>query len=139
MSVQSASVSPLSSASPTRNLAQRLIRTDGIFTVPTALAFVAFAPRIASLFGAGSAEPLAILGIVFVPYGLWLLYVSRRAVAPRLTRILATANAVWAVATLDIAVSNVFGLSGVGREIMAIQAVVVGLFAVAQFVAARRA
>jgi hypothetical protein len=117
-------------------LLRRTLVTNAAFTGVSALALAAFGPQLAALMGLGSALPLWIAAAAFVPYAVLLALSSRR---PRVLDaiLFVAADAVYVAACAALAVWPGL-LSGLGKELVALSAVVVLAFIAGQWVGLRR-
>jgi hypothetical protein len=117
-------------------LLQRTLVTNAAFTGLSALALAAFGPQLAALMGLGSALPLWIAAAAFVPYAILLAVSARR---PRVLDALlfVIADLAYVAACVGLAVWPGL-LSGMGKELVALSAIVVVFFVVGQWVGLRR-
>jgi hypothetical protein len=117
-------------------LLRRTLVTNAVFTGICALAMAAFAPQLAGLMGLGSGSPLRLAAAAFVPYAVLLALASRR---PRVldAALFVAADAAYVLACLGLALWPGL-LSGMGKELVVLSAVVVAFFIAGQWVGLRR-
>lgn len=117
-------------------LLRRTLVINAVFTGLCALALAAFAPQLAAVMGLDSGTPLRLAAAAFVPYAILLALSSRR---PRVldAALFVAADAAYVLACLALAIWPGL-LSGVGKELVVLSAVVVVLFIAGQWVGLRR-
>lgn len=117
-------------------LLRRTLATNAVFTGISAVALAAFGPQLAALMGLDSALPLWIAAVAFVPYVVLLVLSSRR---PRVRDavLFVIADLAYVAACVGLAVWPGL-LSGVGKELVVLSAIVVVFFVAGQWVGLRR-
>ena len=117
-------------------LLRRTLATNAAFTGASALALAAFGPQLAALMGLGSAVPLWIAAAAFVPYAVLLALSAQR---PRVldATLFVVADLAYIAACLGLAVWPGL-LSGMGKELVVLSAIVVSFFVAGQWVGLRR-
>lgn len=112
---------------------------DALVTGLNAVAYLALNAVLPGVLGAGPTTYLTV-GVILAMVTVGLIAVARSASSLwPLPWLLIVINAVWAVASLVVAVADPFGLTVIGRGWVVAQALVVGAFAVAQLLTCRRA
>jgi hypothetical protein len=117
-------------------LLRRTLVTNAAFTAASALVLAAFGSRLAELMGLGSALPLWIAAAAFLPYALLLARSSRRPTV-RDAVVFVVADLAYVAACIGLAAWPGL-LSGIGRELVVLSAVLVLFFVAGQWVGLRR-
>jgi hypothetical protein len=117
-------------------LLRRTLVVNAVFTGLSALALAAFGPQLAAFMGLASPVPLWVAAAAFVPYALLLALSSRR---PRVLDavLFVIADLAYVAACVGLAVWPGL-LSGMGKELVVLSAVVVLFFVAGQWVGMRR-
>lgn len=117
-------------------LLRRTLATNAAFTGLTAIVMVVFGPQLAKLMGLGSAVPLWIAAAAFVPYAVLLALSARR---PRVVdaALFVIADLAYVAACVGLAAWPGL-LSGMGKELVVLSAVLVLVFVAGQWVGLRR-
>jgi hypothetical protein len=117
-------------------LLRRTLVVNAVFTGASALALAAFGPQLAVLMGLGSALPLWIAAAAFVPYAVLLALAARRPRALDAVLFLAADGAYVAFCVLAAGWPDL--LSGAGKELVVLSALVVLVLIAGQWVGLRR-
>lgn len=104
---------------------------DAVVTGANALAYLVVAGPLADLFGA-DAGTLRALGLFMVGYAVAVALYARSPLSAGLGWTIVAGNAVWVVASLEIAATGAFDLDTAGRVWAVLQAVVVADLALLQ-------
>ncbi|WP_036517240.1 hypothetical protein [Nocardioides sp. J54] len=104
---------------------------DALVTGANALAYLVAAGPITDLLG-GDAGTVRAIGAVLVGYALLVALYTRSRLATGPGWAIVAANAVWVVASLEVALTGALGLDGPGRAWVVVQALVVADLAVLQ-------
>jgi hypothetical protein len=129
---------PLSRRHLTSDLPLAVLRADGVVVAAGGLVLLAGAAPLAEFFGAGGWTLYAALGILFIVYGVSLVWHTlRRPVEPALLLAIALLNTVWVLASVVMLLLDTPDVSSGGRWVIALAAVVVAGFAAVQFAAWR--
>lgn len=127
------------SRAPSRRLLRRIMLVDVCTVTASSIGVIAGARPLASFMGVPSALPLAITGVVFLPYA-YVLY--RGAVAEPVDRRVAGAavvlNLAWVAGSAWVLAAGAPALTSGGRLLVAEVAVLVGVLAAVQGYALRR-
>ena len=117
-------------------LLRRTLATNAAFTGLSALVMAVFAPQLAALMGLGSPGPLWIAAVVFVPYAVLLALSARR---PRVldAALFVVADLAYVAACVGLAFWPGL-LSGWGKELVVLSAVLVLFFVAGQWIGLKR-
>ena len=118
-----------------------VLGADGAVCASGGAALLVAATPIDSILGLNAPLGLRVVGALLAPYGLWLAWTAPRLPEARLRallRAIAIGNGAWVLASLAVLLRGVPTLSAAGRWAVAAQAMIVALFASAQFRALRR-
>jgi hypothetical protein len=117
-------------------LLRRTLAINAAFTGLSALALAAFGPQLAALMGLASPMPLWIAAAAFVPYALLLALSSRR---PKVldAGLFVAADLAYVAACVGLAAWPGL-LSGIGKELVVLSALVVLVFVAGQWVGLKR-
>ena len=121
------------------NLLSRVLQANGIFSGLSGMALTFAAGPLASFLGLNSPMILVSIGIVLILYAPTLFYVAAQTPANR--KLVMTAiilDVAWAIASIDILVTDWIPLTNAGWWAVAIVADIVAVFAIVQFYALRR-
>lgn len=125
-------------ATPARTSRPRLwFAADAVVTGVNALAYLAAAGPLADLLG-GDAGTYRGIGLFIVAYAVAVGLYARSSMPNRLGWGIVVGNLVWAVASLEVALTGAFGLETAGRFWVVAQAIVVADLALLQARALRR-
>lgn len=117
-------------------LLRRTLATNAAFTGLSAVAMIVFGPQLAALMGLDSALPLWIAAALFVPYAVLLALSARR---PRVlgAALFVIADLAYVAACAALAAWPGL-LSGMGKELVVLSAVLVLFFVAGQWVGLKR-
>jgi hypothetical protein len=119
---------------------QRILRSNALFTAAGALGLLATRAWTPPLFGLGGPALLDALAVALLPYAAVVMAIARRRVIDRKTMLVfAVADTAWVIGSAIIISRFWTGLAPLGRALIMVQAVAVGVFAVIQFRAAGQA
>ncbi len=130
-----------SSSSPTVTAASSRARlwfaADAGITAVNALAYLAAAGPLAELLG-GDPSTYRAVGAFLAGYAVAVGLYARSSLSPRLGWAIVAGNAVWVLASLEVALVGAFDLDGAGRAWVVLQALVVADLALLQARSLRR-
>ena len=117
---------------------RRLLQLDAALCLASGAALALFAAPLAGLTGVPAAALLPV-GLFLLAWGAWVGYVGGRpATSRRATQVVIGVNFAWVLGSLLLLFGALLPLTTLGWWLVAAQALVVDLFAVAQWLALRR-
>ena len=129
----------ITSSSPASNLLRRALIVDAIVTGACAL-LLAFGGRLLEALLGLPASLLTIAGVSLIVYTAFLAWLIRRDTLPRgAVWFVIAGNALWAIDSVLLLFTNWVDPTVIGQVFVLFQAVIVAVFAEAQYVGLRRA
>lgn len=128
------------SSAPTRAVGSRArlwFAADAVITGVNALAYLAAAGPLSDLLG-GDPGTYRAVGVFLAGYAVAVGLYARSSLSPRLGWTIVAGNAVWVLASLEVALVGAFDLDGAGRVWVLLQALVVADLALLQARSLRR-
>lgn len=104
---------------------------DAVISAVNGLAYLVAAGPVADLLG-GDATTYRWLGVFLLGYATVVGLYARSSLAPRMGWAIVVGNAVWVLASLEVAVTGMFDIDGPGRAWVVAQALVVADLALMQ-------
>ena len=110
---------------------------DAVVSGVNGLVYLAAAGPLADLLG-GDVATYRVVGAFLLAYAATVALYARSALHPRMGWAIVAGNAIWVIASLEVAVTGMLGLDGAGRAWVVVQALVVADLALLQARALRR-
>jgi hypothetical protein len=130
---------PATSSSTSDHLLRNTLRANSIFCMLSGLLLTVASEPIATFLGWSTFIPLIVIGILLILYGAMLFRrVLRAPIDSRTGMVYAIADSAWVIVSLLLLLTNLVPFTTEGKWAIAIQAVIVAVFAMLQFLGAQR-
>ena len=127
------------SSSSQSNLLQKAIRANAVFSGLSGLVFLLAAGPIAELMGLAQPAFLSVTGILLLLYMPTLLAAARKNPVPKwIAWLIIDLDILWVIGSAVLIFTALVPLTAAGKWLIAIQADIVALFAIVQFIGLRR-